>query len=89
MSVHDGLNRYYKLTNSTIVSSFDFVNSDSAEFEKKFAVLAKSCLKQNSKILVLPILEKCNKNVKKPNVQREYTLVVPNVQYTRIYKIKC
>ena len=88
MSIHEGLNRNDKLTNSTIVSSFDFVNSDSLEFEKKFAVLAKSCLKQNSKILVLPILEKCNKNVKKPaNIQKEYTIVVPNVIKERTLSI--
>lgn len=47
--VCNGLGRNDKLTESKIISSFDFVSNESEEFETKFSVLAKSCLKQKSK----------------------------------------
>lgn len=78
--IYDNLTRNdTKLTKSTIISSFDFASTDSDEFEKKFSILAKSCLKQNSKILVLPILEKCHKNVRRQlNMEKEHTVMLPN-----------
>ena len=75
----DNLKRNDRLTNSTIIQSFGLATAETEEFEKKFKILAKSCLKQNSKILVLPILEKCHKNVKKQvKIERELTVLVPS-----------